>query len=143
MKKLALLAGVALLASCGSKQEAAPEAAASDTMPIDVSAGTSATTAAAAPGTTANGSAAGSYDVTGPDGKQTVDTLMADGTYVTRDTADKVVDKGTWTVKDGKTCFTPEGKSETCYTEGARAADGSFDATGPDGKVTKVKPHAG
>jgi len=141
MKKLALLAGVALLASCGSKEEAAaPEVAASDTMPIDVGA---ATASAAAAGTTANGSAAGSYDVTNPDGTKTVDTLMADGTYVTRDSGDKVVDKGTWATKDGKTCFTPEGKTETCYTEGARAADGSFEATGPDGKVTKVKPHAG
>ena len=139
MKKLALLAGVALLASCGSREEApAPEVAASDTVPMD--AGVAST---AAPGTTANGSAAGSYDVTGPDGTQSVETLMADGTYVARDKSDKVVEKGTWAVKDGKTCFTPEGKTEQCYSESARGADGSFDATGPDGKVTKVKPHAG
>jgi len=142
MKKLALLAGVALLAACGSKQEAAsPEAAASDTMPIDVSAGTAATPAAGA--TTANGSPVGSYDVTMPDGKTGTSTLLADGTYVDRDTNDKVTQKGTWSVKEGKTCFVPEGKPEECYTEGARNADGSFDAVGPDGKVTKVKPHAG
>ena len=80
--------------------------------------------------------------VTGPDGTKTVDTLMADGTYVTRDEKDKVVDKGAWTSKDGKTCFKPAGKTETCYSESAHAADGSFSATGPDGKVTQVKPHA-
>lgn len=133
MKKLALLAGVALLASCGSEAPAPEATATADTtMPMDAGA-TPAVAVAATPG---------SYDVTGPDGTKTVDTLMADGTYVTRDTGDKVVDKGAWTSKDGKTCFTPEGKTETCYSESARAADGSFGATGPDGKVTQVKPHA-
>ena len=133
MKRLALLAGVALLAACGARDEAAePEAAATEAAPAE----------AAAPMTTANGAAPGSYDVTNPDGTKSVDTLMADGTYVSRDTADKVTDKGTWTVKDGKTCFTPEGKTEECYTESPRAADGSFEATGADGKVTKVVPRA-
>ena len=133
MKKLALIAGIALLASCGSK-EPAPEAAASAdaSMPMDAAASPA---AMAAP-------TPGSYDVTGPDGTKTVDTLMADGSYVTRDDKDKVVDKGAWASKDGKTCFTPEGKTETCYSESAHAADGSFSATGPDGKVTKVAPHA-
>ena len=132
MKKLALIAGLALLASCGSK-EPAPEATASAdaTMPMD---------AAASPAAVA--AAPGSYDVTGPDGTKTVDTLMADGTFVSRDASDKVIDKGTWRSSDGKTCFTSEGKTELCYTEGARAADGSFSATGADGKVTQVKPHA-
>ena len=134
MKKLALIVGVALLASCGSK-EPAPEATtiADASMPMDAGAAPAAAVPAVTPG---------SYDVTGPDGTKTVDTLMADGTYVTRDTSDKVVDKGAWATKDGKTCFTPEGKTETCYAETARAADGSFSATGPDGKVTQVKPHA-
>ena len=134
MKQLALIVGVALLASCGSK-EPAPEAtvSADASMPMDAGAAPAAAVPAVTPG---------SYDVTGPDGTKTVDTLMADGTYVTRDTSDKVVDKGAWATKDGKTCFTPEGKTETCYAETARAADGSFSATGPDGKVTQVKPHA-
>ena len=130
MKRLALIVGVALLASCGSK-EPAPEATADATMPMD--AASAAPVAAATPG---------SYDVTAPDGTKTVDTLMADGTFVTRDTADKVTDKGTWTSKDGKTCFTSAGKAELCYSESAHAADGSFSATGADGKVTQVKPHA-
>ena len=138
MNKLAIIASLALLASCGTRDEAAaPEAAATDTMPVDAAA------TAATAGVTANGSAAGSYDVTLPDGTKRVETLMADGTYVSRDTEDKVVEKGAWAVKDGKTCFTPEGETEECFTEGARAADGSFEATGADGKVTKVAPHAG
>ena len=135
MKKLALFASVALLASCGSKEPAPDAMATADAaMPMDAGAGaSSAPIASITPG---------SYDVTGPDGTKSVDTLMADGTYVSRDLKDKVTDKGTWTGKDGKTCFTSEGKAEMCYSEGARAADGSFSATGADGKVTKVAPHA-
>ena len=132
MKKLVLLAGIALLASCGSK-EPAPEATATADASMPMDAASAAPVAAATPG---------SYDVTAPDGTKTVDTLMADGTYVTRDLSDKVTDKGTWTSKDGKTCFTAAGKTEMCYSESAHAADGSFSATGADGKVTQVKPHA-
>ena len=132
MKAFALLAGVAMLASCGSKTDEAPAGAATEeAMPADAGSPAAEMTPAA-----------GSYDVTSPDGKMSVDTLMDDGTYVSRDEAGKVTEKGKWAVKDGKTCFTPEGQAETCFTEGARAADGSFEATGPDGKVTKVKPHA-
>ena len=133
MKNLALIVSVALLASCGSK-EPAPEASASAdaSMPMDAGA-SSAPVATLTPG---------SYDVTNPDGTKSVDTLMADGTFVSRDEKDKVTDKGTWTSKDGKTCFTSQGKAEMCYAETPRAADGSFSATGPDGKVTQVKPHA-
>ena len=133
MKKLALLAGVALLASCGSEAPAPEATATADaSMPMDAGA-TPAVAAVPTPG---------SYDVTGPDGTKSVDTLMDDGTFVSRDSADKVVDKGTWAIKEGKACFTSEGKAEQCYTETARAADGSFSTTGADGKVTQVKPHA-
>ena len=134
MKKLALIAGIALLASCGSEAPAPEATATTDAaMPMDAGA-TSAPAAVATPG---------SYDVTGPDGTKLVATLMADGTYVDRDEAGKVLEKGKWAVKDGKTCFDDEGdKAEVCYTDSAPAADGSFTATEADGKVTQVKPHA-
>ena len=126
MKKLILLAGIAALAACSGKEPAAEE--------------TTAAEVAAAPAVTAT---PGSYDVTGPDGAKLVATLMADGTYVDRDEAGKVLEKGTWATKDGKTCFDDEGdKAEVCYTDSAPAADGSFTATEADGKVTQVKPHA-
>lgn len=129
MKKLALIAGVALLASCGS--EAPKETAAAEAP------GTEAV-AAVAP---APAIAPGSYDVTYPDGTKGVDTLMADGSYVSRDSADKVTDKGKWAIKDGKTCFAAEGKAEECFAVSAPAADGSFTGTGADGAVVQVKPH--
>ena len=133
MKRLAIIvAPLALLAACEARDDAAPDATATETMPVDAAA----TPAAAGP-------TPGSYDVTAPDGTKTVDTLMADGTYVSRDAEDKVIEKGTWAFKDGKTCFDPEGDpAEVCYTESARNPDGSFDATGPDGKVAKITPRA-
>ena len=130
MNKFVLLASVALLASCGAKKDDAAAGTATDAA--------MATEAATAPVVSAT---PGVYDVTNPDGTKSMDALMDDGTYVSRDSAGKVSDKGTWASKDGKTCFTPQGKAEACYTEGARAADGSFSATGADGKVTQVAPH--
>lgn len=133
MKKLALIAGIALLASCGSK-EPAPEASATADASLPMDAGATPTVVPT--------HAAGSYDVTGPDGTKTVTTTMADGTYVERDAKDKVIAKGKSAVKGDKMCFMPEGKPEECYTETAVAADGSFTATGADGKVSQIKPHA-
>ena len=131
MKKLILLAGIAALAACTGKEPAAEETATAEAPAAAV---------AAAPAVTAT---PGSYDVTGPDGTKLVATLMADGTYVDRDEAGKVLEKGKWAAKGGKTCFDDEGdKAEVCYTDSAPAADGSFTATEADGKVTQVKPHA-
>ena len=65
-------------------------------------------------------------------------TLNADGTYVDKDSKGKEV-KGTWAVKDGKTCFTPTGQSEECYSESPVGADGSFTATSAKGETVTVK----
>jgi hypothetical protein len=130
MKRFAIVTGFVLLAGCGAKEEAAPAA----TESAEVAA-TEASAAAPAP-------TAGSYDVVGPDGTAGSTELNADGSYVDKDAAGKDLVKGTWAIKDGKTCFVPEGKAEECYTESARAPDGSFTATDAKGAVTKVKPKA-
>ena len=132
MKKLILLAGIAALAACSGKEPATEQTAAAEAPATEAVAAT----------TPAAGPTPGSYDVTGPDGTKLVATLMADGSYVDRDLADKVIEKGKWAVKNGKTCFDDEGdKPEVCYTDSTPAADGSFTATEADGKVTQVKPH--
>ena len=133
MKRLAIIAPLALLAACEARDDAAaPEAAATETMPADA--------AATAPAVVAT---PGSYDVTLPDGTKFVSTLMADGTYVDRDADDKVTEKGTWAMKDGKACFDPEGDApESCSTSSTPAADGSFESTNPEGAVAKVVPRS-
>lgn len=117
MKKLALIAGVALLASCGSK-EPAPEAAATAdaTMPMDAG------SASAAPDAVAmeidGKPMAGTFDITSGDGKRTMKQTVNDDGSVTSVMDGKTV-KGTWTsTGPGKFCITNEGEKEpSCYTE--------------------------
>lgn len=129
MNRLAILAGCALLASCGSKSDDAAAPAATES----AAANTPAAVETPAPG---------KYDVVGPDGSKGVTTLNADGTYVDADDKGKELAKGTWAIKDGKTCFSPTGKLDECYLESARNPDGSFTATDAKGGVTQVKPQA-
>ena len=131
MKKFVIVAGFALLAACGSKTEAPADPSASDR--AAAAATSAAPVAATAPGV---------YDIVAPDGTKATSSLVKDGTYVDRDTAGKVTEKGTWADKDGKTCFTTDKAVETCFTVSAPAADGSFTATDAKGAVTQVKPHA-
>lgn len=128
MKHYALLAAVSLLAACSQQKPAEPAASES-----------AATTAEAAPAPTPT---PGTYDVTLPDGTRETSILNADGTYEDQDAAGKVTAKGTWGVKDGKTCFSPEGGPEECFIDSARAADGSFTATDAKGGTVQVKPRA-
>ena len=132
MKKFAIVAGIALLAACGSNKDAASEAAASE----------SAAASAAVTPAAVYSPEPGSYDVSRPDGKMYVRTVMADGAYVLRDTKGTVIDKGKWAERDGKRCFAPETGTEECYTLTMPAADGSFTATDSKGAVSQVKPHA-
>jgi len=141
MKKM-LLVAVAVVALAGCKKaETADNSASNAAASTDNSmANTAATTSnAAAPAmVTANGSGPGTYDVTQKNGDKGQTTLNADGTYVDKDSKGKEV-KGTWAVKDGKTCFTPTGQSEECYTESPVGDDGSFTATSSKGETVTVK----
>ena len=128
MKRLVLIAGIALLAACSEKQEAAAPEATAEAMPAE---------AAATPA--AGGGVPGTYDVTMADGTKRVATLNADGTYERKE--GEKVEKGTWVARGNQSCFDPEGEApETCNTRGPAAADGSFESTDPEGAVAKVVP---
>jgi hypothetical protein len=84
----------------------------------------------------------GLYEVTDKDGKPAGTTqINADGSY--KDTPPTGLPvAGLITYKDGKTCFDPSGPKDgpECWTESARAADGSFTATSDEGETVSVKP---
>ncbi|HSG33730.1 MAG TPA: hypothetical protein VLA37_04285 [Sphingomonadaceae bacterium] len=127
MKKLILIAGVLAIAGC--QAEPVEEPVVEEPEPAAM--------------VTANGSPAGVYDATAPDGTVTTSTLNADGTYTDTDASGAVIAEGTWAVTDGKTCFSPttEGATAMCYTETAPGADGSFTATPDEGDPVTVTPH--
>jgi hypothetical protein len=138
MNKMFLLAAAAVsLAGCQKAatptDNGASNAAASNT------AATNSAAPAATAMATANGSPPGTYDVTDKKGTKSQAKLMADGTYVDTDAKGKEIDKGTWNVTGGKTCFTPTGKTAECFKETAVGADGSFTATSDKGETVTVK----
>ncbi|MFM6933704.1 MAG: hypothetical protein ACKOUT_15855 [Novosphingobium sp.] len=119
MKKIILLTALAALSACSKKtNEAVPAADTSAT----------ATVAADSP--------VGSYDVKMADGTMGKTVINADGTYVDTDAKGAEI-KGKFAQKERKDCFDPDGdKPEECWTVEPPAADGSFKATAPDGKMT-------
>lgn len=130
MRKLLAVTGLAMLVVACNQSEPAPEPEPTETEAPAL--------------TAANGSPAGTYEVTAADGTLTTSTLNADGTYVDAAADGSVLAEGTWAVTDGKTCFTPttEGAEAMCYTETAPAADGSFTATPDSGEPVTVRPAA-
>lgn len=128
MRIFVIAASLAVLSACGPAPKDEP--AAEETVAAEPAAMTS-----------ANGSAAGTYIVTGPDGSESTSVLNADGTF-TSPGADGSVVEGTWAVVDGKTCFTTkeEGAKPECWTEAAPGADGSFTATSDAGETVTVRP---
>lgn len=82
--------------------------------------------------------AVGTYDVTWADGTVTTTMINADGTYVDTMEGEETA-TGNWLVKEGKSCLTPEGGAEMCWTDSARADDGSWTATAEDGTTVTVR----
>ena len=129
MKKIVLIAAVAALSACSQSAEEAP--APEETV-----------AAPEAPAAMTAAEAAGSYDVSYPDGTTGVTTIHADGTFVATD-GSNVETRGTWAMKDGKSCFDPEGDAvEACWTQTEPDANGVFTATAPDGTVVTVTPQS-
>lgn len=128
MKTLIALVSLAALAACA-------EPAAETPTPAETVA------AEAAPATTA-ADMAGTYEAKYPDGSVHVVVFDADGNFTETD-AEGVVTKGLFAVKDGKSCFNPEGDAaEVCWTDGEPDATGAFSSTAPDGTVVTVTRRA-
>lgn len=128
MRFLVIAASLAVLSACGPAPK--EQAAAEETVAAEPAAMT-----------TANGTVAGTYIITGPDGSEATSTINADGTYSGK-APDGSVIEGTWAVVDGKTCFTTkeEGAKPECWTEAAPGEDGTFTATSDAGETVTVRP---
>ena len=128
MKKLVLIAAVAALSAC-NQNKAEPAPAASE----------AAAPTPAASALPAAADMAGTYEFDYK-GKATTSVMKADGTY--EDSQDgKVTETGKWTVKDNKSCFTPEKGKEQCTSDGPMGSDGTFTVTPDEGApytVTKT-----
>lgn len=126
MKKLILLAGVAMLAACDNKADdavVADDTMADDTVMVDET--------AAAPM-----NYAGSFEVTSVEGEAMgTTTTNADGTYIDTN-PDGSTASGTWRLADdGKLCFDEDGEDpEKCWTAG-EVTDGKTKWTSDTGDV--------
>lgn len=131
MKRLFIVAAVAVLAGCSQSETApAPEAAAE------------ATEAAVAEPMAADGKpSAGMYRVTTSEGEVFMEDVKADGTYVQTDKDGKVVETGKWVQKSPtEYCTTKdeEGAAEKCNVEGIDAA-GVWTSKSAEGKTATVE----
>lgn len=120
MRSIVLLAALAALGACSQAAEESDDTATAEA-------------------TAAAGTMAGTYEFE-LDGKKTTSVLMADGMYT--DTQDgTVTESGTWTERDGKTCFKPAGDdaTETCFTTTAPDAEGVFTATPDEGEPLTIR----
>lgn len=131
MKKLVLLAGAALLASCGEYEAEAPEEEVAEEAEEMVE------EAAMAPD---GGPLAATYEVTPEEGDSWTTTINEDGSY-TATYADGTVETGTMEMQDEDTaCFDTAGDEEgPMCSDSTIAEDGTWTATGEMGTVTVVR----
>lgn len=133
MKKLTLILATCALAAC---KQTAPAP-----VPSEAATPAASESAAATPAAATTADMAGTYDYTYK-GKARVTVMKSDGSYQDSE-GGKVVETGTWTVKDGKTCFDDKKDPEQCWTTTAPDASGKFTATSTDGKtVLQITKHA-
>ncbi|QKG70109.1 hypothetical protein [Erythrobacter mangrovi] len=110
MKRIALVAALAVISACSQSAEA-PEAEA-----------TTETTAEAVPAEVMaadGGPAYGKFKITQADGTSFTDDVRPDGTYTSTAADGTVMQSGTWVQKPGEYCTTKdeEGAVEECYPE--------------------------
>lgn len=141
MRKFALLAATAMFALTACNGAEAPaEGDATETASAD-GGDASDVLEGDAPGFEAV--ATGTYEVTRADGS--VDYIeIFDGMTYSRIAADGTATGGTIFMQGGKTCFVVEGEEgQNCFTDGAKAEDGSMQTTSENGDVSTVRPVEG
>jgi hypothetical protein len=134
MKKLVLIAGIAALAACSQKQEAATANDANEAV-AEPDANATATPAAFQLDET-------TWTFTDKGGKAIQESIDANGNYIAN-SGDKHVDHGTSVMKDGKACFTSamDKQGEICWTAQPTEIGQSMDTTSDKGEkltVTRV-----
>lgn len=131
MRPTIFLTAAFALAACSQQQGEAPATANNDMAEANVApVDGSASGATKAGMVTANGSTPGTFEVTTGSGSVTRMILNGDGSYSEMNAEGAENEKGRWSVKDGKTCFDPDGdKVAACYAESPVGADGSYTAT--------------
>jgi hypothetical protein len=68
-------------------------------------------------------------------------TIKADGSYVDA-VGDRETEKGRVVARNGETCFTPTGGTETCFTDSPASAEGGSITIGQKGEKNKITPPA-
>lgn len=123
MKKILVVAGLAVLAACSQAEAPAPEPTEEE---------------AAAP---AANEGPGTFEVTYADGSVGSVTTTEDGKFTA--TLGEESGAGTYTQEEGKICFDPEGddpeQPTRCWTNGDVGEDGSWTSTADDGETVTVR----
>ncbi len=141
MKKFAILAASAAFALAGCNGAEAPAEGDAPDAASEETADASDVLEGDAPGFEAV--ATGTYEVTRADGS--VDYIeIFDGMTYSRIAADGTATGGTIFMQAGQTCFVVEGEEgQNCFTDGAKAEDGSMQTTSEAGDVATVRPVEG
>ena len=135
MKKLVLIAGLAALASCGQKQEAAP----AENADMNVAEANLAEPAATPAAFQLNET---TWTFTDKDGRAVQESINANGDYIAN-AGEKHIDHGTSVMKGDKACFTSamDQQGETCWTTKPVEIGQSMETTSDKGEkltVTRV-----
>lgn len=93
---------------------------------------------------TANGTGAGTYEVSSPTGDVSIVTINSDGTYSQMTPDGGNAAEGTLEVVDDKTCFKVRraGATALCYSETEPDENGAYTATTETGLELTVRPYA-
>ena len=116
MKKLILIAGIAALTACGGQEAEAP----ANEMVAETDMAENAMTSTVSTAQSLNGT---SWQFT-MDDKQIIESIDDSGNYIADTAAGEHYDHGSYTMKDGKACFTS-----------AMNEDGEVCWTGPDAGI--------